>query len=130
MKKPDQVKYNEETGRYDAALTPYATSVGAPRIEMDDIEGWKTQQVVVANSMLEAQFDAIKQQYLALKERVESNERIYRAHFKFTPIVGKTYHLYESAQGGEFLSLLLPSECNFVHLGSYKLTDYQIWEPV
>ena len=31
-KKPDQVVYNTETKRYDAALKPYATDVSAPVI--------------------------------------------------------------------------------------------------
>ena len=34
-KKPDQVVYNEEQQKYDAALTPYATNVGAPAIITD-----------------------------------------------------------------------------------------------
>ena len=30
-KKPDQVVFNEDTQKYDAALKPYATNVGAPQ---------------------------------------------------------------------------------------------------
>ena len=40
-KKPDQVVYNEEKGKYDAALTPYATNLGAPAIVTDDVTTWK-----------------------------------------------------------------------------------------
>ena len=35
-KKPDQIVFNEDTQRYDAALKPYATNVGAPAIKVSD----------------------------------------------------------------------------------------------
>ena len=44
-KKPDQVVFNSETQRYDAALKPYSTSVGAPIITITDTVAWKNRSI-------------------------------------------------------------------------------------
>ena len=67
-KKPDLVVYNEETGTYDAALRPYATSVSAPKITTDDLTTWKNNYVKAFNHRTQARFDAIKQEYQSLLE--------------------------------------------------------------
>ena len=40
-KKPDNVVFNEKNNTYDAHLKPYATSVGAPVITIEDTVAWK-----------------------------------------------------------------------------------------
>ncbi|MGC1515129.1 MAG: DUF2452 domain-containing protein, partial [Maribacter sp.] len=37
------------------------------------------------------------------------------------------YHLYRSKNESTFLSLILPNECNFEHLGSFRLTPDKTW---
>ena len=44
-KKPDNVVFNVETQKYDAALKPYATSVGAPVITTTDSIAWKNRSI-------------------------------------------------------------------------------------
>ena len=39
-KKPDNIVYTDEKG-YNASFLPYATSVGAPIIKVDDVAAWK-----------------------------------------------------------------------------------------
>ena len=62
-KKPDNVVFNTETGRYDAALKPYGTSVGAPKIEVSDSLAWKKQSVQKVNQKMQAQYKELKAQY-------------------------------------------------------------------
>ncbi|SNR35354.1 hypothetical protein SAMN04488111_0707 [Lutibacter flavus] len=40
-KKPDNVVFNSVTQKYDAALKPHATSIGAPVITATDTVAWK-----------------------------------------------------------------------------------------
>ncbi len=44
-KKPDNVVFNPETQKYDAALKPYSTSVGAPVITVADTIAWKNRSI-------------------------------------------------------------------------------------
>ena len=50
MKKdrPDNIVYSDEQG-YNASLLPYATSVGAPIIRMDDVVSWKSRGISNVN---------------------------------------------------------------------------------
>ena len=43
-KKPDNIVYSEEQG-YNASLLPYATTVGAPVIKIDDVVAWKSRKL-------------------------------------------------------------------------------------
>ena len=44
-KKPDDVVINEKEAKYDAALKPYATNLGAPAITTHDTSAWKNENV-------------------------------------------------------------------------------------
>jgi hypothetical protein len=129
-KKPDQVVYNDETGTYDAALKPYGTDLGAPAIELPNQLTWKHAHVREANSQLKAAFDELRLAYNKLKKKAELNQLVYAARISFTPVVGKMYHLYRNKRNEAFLSILTPEECNFNHLGSFRLTADKIWEEV
>ncbi len=127
-KKPDLVVYNEETGTYDAALRPYATSVSAPKITTEDLTTWKNNYIKAFNHKTQAKFDAIKQEYQALLEEIQENNRILEAEFNFEPNIGSVYHLYAREQKKPFLSLIEPDQCKFEHLGSYVLNHERIWQ--
>ena len=49
---PDNVVYSEEKG-YNASFLPYATSVGAPIIKVDDVAAWKSRGVRNVNKEFE-----------------------------------------------------------------------------
>ena len=127
-KKPDLVVYNEETGTYDAALRPYATSASAPKITTDDLTTWKNNYVKAFNHRTQARFDAIKQEYQSLLEEIQENNRILEAEFNFEPNIGSIYHLYSRENKKPFLSLIEPKQCKFQHLGSYVLNHERIWQ--
>lgn len=127
-KKPDNVVFDEKEQSYTAALKPYATNVGSPKIVPTNLSPWKNQNVRKVNHAFTAEFDEIRLQYQDMMERYEYNNLVYGAKFSFQPNVGEVYHLYKNKKNESFLSILSPSECNFEFLGSFRLgSDYQ-WE--
>ncbi len=129
-KKPDNVVYNAKTAKYEAKIMPYATNVGAPVIEIEDIALWKNRNISSANHLFETRYEELKSAYEKLMTEFEYNNIIYNAKFNFEPIIGETYHLYEKKDNTTFLSLIAPSECNFNHLGSFQLKADKIWERI
>ncbi|MGB5981005.1 MAG: DUF2452 domain-containing protein [Nonlabens sp.] len=129
-KKPDQVVYDEESGTYNAALLPYASGVGAPKITTPDITSWKQNNINKVNHEIKSQFDQLKAQYDAMIEQYEDNQLVYGARFSFEPIVGETYHLYKDRKGAAFLSVIAPAECNWDFVGSYRLSSEKLWESI
>lgn len=129
-KKPDQVVYNEEKERYDAALTPYATNLGAPAIVTDDVTTWKNTNINKVNHEFKTQYENLKSQYEAMMEQFEYNNLIYSAKFSFEPIIGEIYHLYQNKKGEPFLSLISPDECNWEFMGTFRLNNDKIWNKI
>lgn len=129
-KKPDNVVFNTETQKYDAALKPYATSTGSPVITTLDTVAWKNRSIHKINSKVEAKYLELKVEYKKMMEEFEYNKLIFDATFTFEPIIGKIYHLYKRKNGDSFLSIIAPEECNFNFLGSFYLNAEQIWEKI
>ena len=129
-KKPDNVVFDTETQKYDAALKPYATSVGAPVITTTDTLAWKNRSINKINHKVKTKYLEIKEQYEKLMQEYEYNQLIFNAKFSFEPIIGETYHLYKRDNGEVFLSLIAPHQCNFEFLGSFYLNAEQIWQKV
>ena len=130
-KKPDNVVFNAETQKYDAALKPYGTNVGAPSIiKSSDTVAWKNRSINKLNHKVQTQFKEIKEQYEKLMQEYEYNKLIYSAKFTFEPIIGEQYHLYKRENDETFLSIIAPHECNFNALGSFYLNADQIWEKI
>ena len=128
MKKerPDNVVFTEEKG-YHARLLPYATSVGAPVIKVDNLVSWKSSSIHKVNKEFEQKFVELKTQYENLMREYEWNELVYNAKFSFEPVIGEIYHLYLGNDGLPFLSLIAPEEWNKEHLGTFKLNSDKKW---
>lgn len=129
-KKPDLVVYNEETEKYDAAIKPYGTSASAPAIKPLNTATWRNDGVDRVNKQFKSKFDEIKQAYQELMAQFEYNDLVYNASFNFEPIVGETYFLYNNKKQQPFLSIIPPHQCNFEHLGSFRLNSQKMWEKV
>lgn len=129
-KKPDSVVYNTETESYDAALKPYATSVGAPVITPTDTTAWKNRSINKVNHKIKTKYLELKAEYEKMMQEFEYNNLILNANFSFEPIIGETYHLYLNKKEEHFLSLIAPEHCNFNYVGSFVLNADQIWEKV
>ncbi|WP_396196131.1 DUF2452 domain-containing protein [Flavobacterium sp.] len=125
-KKPDNVVYSETEG-YNAKLMTYATNVGAPVIQIDDVAAFKSRGIRSVNKEFENKFNELKLQYENLMKEFENNELVYNAKFSFEPVIGEIYHLYRGMDGLNFLSLISPVECAREHLGSFKLNSEKKW---
>lgn len=128
MKKdrPDNIVFSEEKG-YNASMLPYATTVGAPVIKIDDLVSWKSRGISQVNKEFEQKFNELKTQYENLMKEYEWNEIVYNAKFSFEPVVGEIYHLYRGNDGMLFLSLIDPTEWNKEHIGTFKLNSDKKW---
>ena len=129
-KKPDNVVFDESTNSYDARLKKYGTNLGAPAIKIENMGPWKARGIQSVNDKLSAEFDELKERYLALQQRYEYNQLVYASDYNFKPVVGKTYHLYRKEKGSNFLSILSPEECTFDFLASFRLDSNLIWEKI
>jgi len=127
-KKPDNVVYDEDKKRYDAALKPYATNVGAPKIEASDSLAWKKRSIHKVNQKMQAKYLEIKKEYEAMMAEFEYNKLILGAQFSFEPIVGQEYHLYKRENDELFLSLIEPEYCHFHFVGSFYLNAELVWQ--
>lgn len=125
-KKPDNIVYTEEEG-YHSKLLPYATTVGAPVIKLDDVVTWKTQGIHRVNKEFQNKFDELKNEYNKLIEEYQWNDMIYNAKFTFEPVVGEIYYMYIGKDGNEFLSLISPTEWNQEYVGTFKLNSERKW---
>ena len=56
-------------------------------------------------------------------------QKVYTARFKFEPVVGETYFLYEGDQEN-YLSLIAPDQWKKKFLGAYRLSSEYKWEYV
>ena len=129
-RKPDNVVFNLENEKYDAALKPYATNVGAPIIRTTDTIAWKNRSISKVNHKILTRYLELKAEYEKMMEEFETNTLILNAKFSLEPIIGKLYHLYKRPNGETFLSIIAPDQCNFNALGSFYLNAEQIWEKV
>ncbi|MCG1035528.1 DUF2452 domain-containing protein [Polaribacter sargassicola] len=126
-KKPDNVVFNTTTQKYDAAIKPYATSVGAPVITATDSIAWKNRSINKVNHKMEAQYLELKAAYERMLQEYDYNKLLFEAKFSFEPIIGEVYHLYKRNEDENFLSIIAPEQCNFKALGSFYLNADQIW---
>lgn len=124
--RPDNIVFSEDKG-YHAHLLPYATTVGAPVIKVDDLVSWKSRGISNVNKEFESKFKELQMQYQALLEEYEWNDLVYQAKFSFEPVVGEIYHLYRGDDGINFLSLIGPNEWNKEYLGTFKLNSDKKW---
>jgi hypothetical protein len=124
--RPDNIVFSEDNG-YHAHLLPYATTVGAPVIKVDDLVSWKSRGISNVNKEFENKFKELQMQYQALLEEYEWNDLVYQAKFSFEPVVGEIYHLYRGDDGFNFLSLIGPNEWNKEYLGTFKLNSDKKW---
>jgi hypothetical protein len=129
-KKPDSVVYSNSKGYYANTLE-YATNVGAPAIIPLDNTSWKQDGIVKVNHHLGSRFEELKAEYLKLVEEYKWNELVYNAEFKWEPVIGETYHLYEG-KGQRFLSLIGPNEWgrDMGFIGSFRLSSTKVWEKI
>ena len=122
-KKPDMFAENK-------AIKPNGDNVGAPAIRTTDISSYKQKNLIKTNHYFEARYEEIKEEYRKLLEAYEWNKLVYNSEFRFEPIKGHTYHLYQQKDETLFLSLIAPDEWNQVYVGSFRMDSDDKWTKV
>lgn len=127
MKKkyPDNIVYNETTGKFDANLKNYPTTVGSQKFEpivVDKSEGIK------ADRFFNSRLTELKKEYELLVSKYVDTKLVYGSDYNFQPIVGETYHLYERKNGSKFLSMISPDDWKQEYVGSFILLNNGTWE--
>lgn len=111
---------------------PYASNVGAPVIRPDhSLGGWKLGAVHTANKHYAERFNELKRELEELTEDYKWNEIIFNAEFRFKPVIGKEYYLYQKKDKTFFLTLFSPYEKiggNEGYQGTFKLNYDNRWE--
>lgn len=107
----------------------YPTEIGSQPFKPDEIELFKIDKTNKLKTHFSTKFNELKQQYDELMEDIKMNERIYKSKYSFTPIVGQDYYLYHDDKGGEFLSIITPTEWKnkFELIGIYQLNSDSKW---
>ena len=127
-KKPDLVVFNEETQQYNAALKPYGTCASSPVIKPLNTATWRNDGVQRVNKPFKSKFDEVRKEYEELMQKFQYNDLVYNSKFNFEPNIGEVYHLYNNRKKESFLSIIAPEQCNFHHLGSFRLNTDKMWE--
>lgn len=126
-KKPDGVAWDEENEAYIAKLLPYATSNSSPVISIPNVDAFKQKGVEKVSKQFQAELEDLQNKIKQFVTLAADTQEVYSAKFKFEPIVGETYHLYEGTKE-PFLSLIEPNNWNKKHLGSFRLNGEYKWE--
>jgi len=121
-KKPDAYSEN-------ARLLPYGSNLAAPAIKLDDIDSWNLDKTKKANSYFSTKFEEIKKQYESLVNEMNWSKLIFNSGYKFEPVIGKSYFLYQKDKD-VFLSMILPEEWSLKCLGEFKMTTDNIWHKI
>lgn len=121
-------------------LLSFAHNVGSALIRPEDKGKIKGQAMAAMRDQTDRQFaqllDQMKgllDQASVLKRRVEVSERIYHSTMNFQPVIHQIYHLYQRADGSDFLSMIAPNEWGrtkqtLEYVASVKLLADHTWE--
>jgi hypothetical protein len=121
--KPDNITDNP-------SLLPYASNVGAPPIIATDLTGFKQKGVMKAEKVLDRKYQELMEQAETLQKSFIITQEIYGSKYKFEPIIGDVYRLYEDSDGGRILSLIEPNLWNNKHLYSAILNSDMTWTKI
>jgi hypothetical protein len=128
--KPDYVVQNEETGKYDAFLKAYPTSVSGPKIEIQDLTPFKRSSISKSHHRFETRAEEIRQKMEDLILEYQDNDLIWSSEMSFEPHIGTEIYLYMRGSGDLFCSMISPEEWgkNLEFKGKFTLNSDHIWK--
>jgi hypothetical protein len=109
------------------SILPYGGHIGAPKIDISDLQLSKHVELNKINHYFKSRFDELLNEYQNLLDSYNINEMITKSDYKFTPIVGETYYLYQRDNGSNFLSLIEPSTWNKKLVYKVKYNSNNVW---
>ena len=106
-KKPDTIVWDEKQESYFAKLLPYSTNISGPIIEVPNVDAFKKNGIDKVSKKFQAELTDLQKKIQSFVTEATDTQEVYSAHFKFEPIVGETYFLYQGEKN-TFLSLIEP----------------------
>lgn len=79
------------------------------------------------NKVFDKRYKEILKEAETLQESFSISQEVYESTYKFEPIVGEIYHLYEQNNGTKFLSIIGPTEWNGNYQYSVMLNSNMTW---
>jgi hypothetical protein len=122
-KKPDNVADNP-------GLLPYGSNIGSPSIKPTDLTTFKKNGLDKVNKVFDRRYKEIVEQAENLQKAFLITQTIYESKYKFEPLIGEIYHLYEDLDGGYSLSIITPSEWKKKYVYSVVLNSDMTWTKI
>ncbi|MCH7227602.1 DUF2452 domain-containing protein [Haloferula sp. A504] len=110
-----------------SAYLPYPVSTLSPRIVPTDLSSFKSRGISEVERDLQQKLVQLRETYLEAIDHFNWNKLVYESEISFEPVVGETYHLYES-RGRRMLSMIAPDEWPMKHLASLRLNVDRQWQ--
>jgi len=111
-------------------LMEYPHHVGAPRIITTDLTPFKQNGTDKANKLFHRQYEELLKQAETLQNSFLITQEVYESSYKFEPIIGQIYHLYEDKSGRKFLSIIEPELWSQKFLYSAVLNSDMTWSRI
>jgi hypothetical protein len=108
-------------------VIPYPTHVGAPKIEPKDLTAFKKHGLNKVDRVVKKRFHELVKEAETLQNSILLQQEVYESNYRFEPIIGEIYHLYENSDGSKTLSIIGPTEWNKKHLYSVVLNSDMTW---
>lgn len=111
-------------------LMEYPHHVGAPKIVPTDLSAFKKHGTHKANKLFDTRYKELVKQAEDLQNSFIINQEIYESSYRFEPIIGEIYHLYENENGTKFLSLIEPTSWKQKYCYSAILNSDMTWTKI
>ena len=105
----------------------YPHHVGAPKIVPTDLTPFKRNGTDKANKIFDRRYKELIKEAETLQNSYIITQEVYESSYKFEPIIGEIYHLYEDDNGNKFLSIIEPTSWNKTYLYSAVLNSDMTW---
>ena len=102
-KTPDSIVWDEVQEEYIARLLPYASQASGPVIKIPNIDAFKQKGVDKVSKQFQSELEELKGKIKDFVKIASDTQKVYTAKFKFEPVVGETYFLYEGDQEDYFV---------------------------
>lgn len=122
-KKPDNVADNP-------GLLPYGSNIGAPPFRPTDLTSFKQNGLSKVEKVFDRRYKELVEQAETLQKSFMITQEVYGSKYKFEPLIGEIYHLYEDSDGSRTLSLIDPTKWNRKHLYSVVLNSDMTWTKI
>lgn len=111
-------------------LLPYGSNLSAPSFRPTDLTSFKRNGLSKVEKVFDRRYKELVEQAETLQKSFTITQEVYESNYKFEPIVGEIYHLYEDSDGGKLLSLIEPTKWDKKHLYSAILNSDMTWTKI